>query len=650
VTIADQSLEIARDALRRHSWEEATEAFGQVAESQPLSPSDLESLAEATWWAGRPDESIDALERAYTGYVSAGDPARGAEVAILLMEHALRRTAGSVAAGWRAKAERLLDGLPESPSHARLKMFELITTLMSGDVDGALTLAEEAIDVARRVGDLSSETMSHVFKGRALVSRGDWQEGIRLIDEAAATALSGSLDFRTANNVYCCTIEACRSVGDFRRAGEWTEEADRWMERNSVSAYAGVCQIRRAELKRLRGDWSTAADEVRKACEQLERYRLIDEVGQGEVQVGWIRLQMGDYDEAESVFARAFEHGADPQPGLSLLMAARGNGGDAFNALRRNLGEDTDRPSRALKLPVFVHLAVASGETATAEEAVAELEDIAGEFGRPVFEAFAEMAKGELELGEGRADSAIAPLQRALALWRDLDFPFEGAATRTLLGRARLALGDELGARMDLEAARSAFERLGAGPALAEASRMIESIDRRKADKDRVAKAFVFTDIVTSTDLIGVIGDEAWSSLIAWHDRELRSVFAAHGGVEVSHAGDGFFVAFDAARAAIEAAVAIQRRLSDHRREHGFAPAVRIGVHVGEATVDDGVFRGQEVHLAARVSAAAQGDQVLISAAAKTAAGSIDYPVSEGAPHELKGIPGEVTLHVVDWR
>ena len=55
-------------------------------------------------------------------------------------------------------------------------------------------------------------------------------------------------------------------------------------------------------------------------------------------------------------------------------------------------------------------------------------------------------------------------------------------------------------------------------------------------------------------------------------------------GEEVHRTGDGFFVAFPDARTALACAIAIQRTLAEHRRAHGFAPQVRIGVHAAEAT------------------------------------------------------------------
>ena len=119
------------------------------------------------------------------------------------------------------------------------------------------------------------------------------------------------------------------------------------------------------------------------------------------------------------------------------------------------------------------------------------------------------------------------------------------------------------------------FERLGATLDLERVDALLGADGGRPASApagQRATKTFMFTDIVTSTDLVGVIGDEAWNALLDWHDRELRSAVAQHGGDEVNHTGDGFFVAFERATDAIDCAVDIERRLVRHRREHGFAP------------------------------------------------------------------------------
>jgi len=84
--------------------------------------------------------------------------------------------------------------------------------------------------------------------------------------------------------------------------------------------------------------------------------------------------------------------------------------------------------------------------------------------------------------------------------------------------------------------------------------------------------ALMFTDLAGSTPLVEAIGDAAWHDLSKWMDGEMRHCFAEHQGREVDHAGDGFFVVFESAADAIECARSIQRRLSTHRRLHGYAP------------------------------------------------------------------------------
>ena len=160
----------------------------------------------------------------------------------------------------------------------------------------------------------------------------------------------------------------------------------------------------------------------------------------------------------------------------------------------------------------------------------------------------------------------------------------------------------------------------------------------------------MFTDIVTSTDLVGLIGDEAWAELLHWHDRELRSAFAQHRGEDVNHTGDGFFVAFERAVDSVECAVEIQRRLLRHRRDHGFAPRVRIGLHTAEATREGRGYLGRGVHLAARIGAAAAGDEILASSTVTEQAGASRHSLSEPRTLTLKGVGEPIEVRAIDWR
>jgi class 3 adenylate cyclase len=160
----------------------------------------------------------------------------------------------------------------------------------------------------------------------------------------------------------------------------------------------------------------------------------------------------------------------------------------------------------------------------------------------------------------------------------------------------------------------------------------------------------MFTDIVTSTDLVGLIGDDAWSELLRWHDRELRDALGKHNGVVIDHTGDGFFAAFERAGDAIDAAVEVQRRLVRHRRDHGFAPSVRIGLHTAEAIHEAGNYRGRGVHVAARVGAAATPEEILVSQATVDAAKQVKFTLAEPRALQLKGVAEPVEARSVEWR
>lgn len=99
--------------------------------------------------------------------------------------------------------------------------------------------------------------------------------------------------------------------------------------------------------------------------------------------------------------------------------------------------------------------------------------------------------------------------------------------SRTVLAEAYQAIPDNDAAVVELEAAQSIFERLGA-------------LDGARRAAEATTGTFLFTDICGSTNLLEAIGDAAWHDFVEWHDRTLRALFGEHGGEEVDHAGDGF--------------------------------------------------------------------------------------------------------------
>lgn len=157
----------------------------------------------------------------------------------------------------------------------------------------------------------------------------------------------------------------------------------------------------------------------------------------------------------------------------------------------------------------------------------------------------------------------------------------------------------------------------------------------------------MFTDIVRSTDLVELIGDDAWGHLVRWHHATLGELIGEHHGEVVRTTGDGIFVTFADPRDAIGCAVAIQRALREHRTEHGFSPRVRIGAHAAEATREGDDWSGVEVHAAARISALAEADEILVS---KETAEGAPFEVSEPRSVPLKGIARPLKVVSVTWR
>jgi class 3 adenylate cyclase len=170
---------------------------------------------------------------------------------------------------------------------------------------------------------------------------------------------------------------------------------------------------------------------------------------------------------------------------------------------------------------------------------------------------------------------------------------------------------------------------------------------RGKAEPNRrVLKTFMFTDVVGSTNLVEALGDEAWDTLLRWHDATLREVFTAHEGREISTTGDGFFVGFDSPELAVAAAVAIQRRLAEHRSRNGFAPPVRIGIHASDAQQVGENYRGKGVHEAARIAGIAGGGEILASV---STIGSTARTTSVRSV-ELRGLSEPIEVATIDWR
>jgi class 3 adenylate cyclase len=661
--IAEASpLERGREALARHAWGEAYDLLTAADAEGGLGASELGLLAEAAWWVGKLPAAIEARERAYAAAIKAGEIEVAVEAAIRLVQYNTFRNAHTVANAWILRAERLLEGQPEHPGHGWLAVMKSLHAAMVGDAETMLAESQRAVDIARRFGDRNLEALALSGRGAALVSAGQVAEGLALVDEATVAAVSGELDPGIAGGVCCTTIEACTSLGAWERAAEWTEAQDRWCRREGLSGFPGMCRVFRSEIKRRRGAWLEAEAEAQQASVELEGF-VPAAVGTALYQIAEIRLRRGDLASTEEILLRAYSLGTDPEPALSLLRLAQGRAEAAMTGIRRALDAPIKTPSwRAPpdtgvhRLPLLVaqvEIALGSGDVATARAAAEELEELAGQYGTDSFRAPAAAAMGAVKVAEGEPAAGIPDLRRGIDLAHET--PYEAAATRLALAEALALTGDADSAAVEARTARGTFERLGATPDVRHADRLLATVEAGDAASaagplgERVTKAFMFTDIVDSTRFAELLGDEAWQRLLRWHDEALRAVVAEHGGEEIKATGDGFFLAFDDPDRAIDAAIAIQRRLAAQREAHGFAPAVRIGLHRAEAGRAGLDYLGIGVNQAARVGAAAAGGEILVTAATLEASRRASAQATRRTL-ELKGLSAPVEVAAIDWR
>jgi class 3 adenylate cyclase len=601
----------------------------------------MEQLAEAAFWMGHLEECIAARERAYAGLVQEGDVRGAALVALHLAFHHAGRNALAVAGGWLENAVTLLAEEPECAEQGWLAWIQAIVAAeLLGDREEALRCAERTIEIGRAVADRDVESLGVLEKGGILIHLGRVDEGLALLDQVMARAVSGLLGPWASAATYCGTISTCATLGDYRRASEWIEEVRRRPAEARSCEFPGDCRIHRAEILQLRGEWEEAEVEAARACDELASWDAAH-VAVGLYELGLLSLRRGDFAAAEQAFRQVQDNGGSPQPGRALLELARGRPEIAAAGLQDALDSTADDLARARLLPAATEASIAAGDLDTARRGADELERIAARYRTVTQRGRAAQAAGEVSLASGEPGHARDQLREALECWQHVGARYDEAGVRVPLGVALRELGEVDAGTLQLEQALDAFERLAA---TFDVERTRELLGKA-ASQARVVRTFMFTDIEESTTLLATIGDERWSDVLRRHDATLRRLFDRFDGQEIKQrgGGDGFFVAFASAAAALDCALAIQQAMSEEPGGGRSPLRVRVGVHEAEATRSFDDYGGRGVHEAARIAALASGGEVLVSMQTVESAGS-RHPVTETRSAELKGLAEPVLI------
>jgi class 3 adenylate cyclase len=164
---------------------------------------------------------------------------------------------------------------------------------------------------------------------------------------------------------------------------------------------------------------------------------------------------------------------------------------------------------------------------------------------------------------------------------------------------------------------------------------------RRAPEPNRVLATVLFTDIVGSTTLAAELGDARWRRLLGEHNLVARRLIERYGGALIDTAGDGLFATFDGPARAVRCAIAIRDGVSELGLE------IRAGLHTGEIELQGDDVAGLAVHIGARISALAQGGEVLVSSTVKDLVLGSGLVFEERGDHALKGVPGEWRIFAV---
>jgi len=466
-----------RDAFARQRWKDAYTELSAAAAEAELEPDDLERLATAAYVMGKDAEAISVWRRAHHELIDRGKSERAARCGFWLCLSLLLRGERAQCAGWLARTERMLaDADTECVEHGYALLIRGLLSLFGGDASAARALLERAFGIAERHREADLIALTLLSRGQTLIELEEIPEGVALLDEAMVGVTSGEVSPAAAGIVYCAVILDCQKIFDVRRAHEWTMALDGWCRAHpDLASLRGRCLVHRSQVKQLRGEWTGALEEARQACERLSDLpRSV--AGLAFYQRGELHRLRGELAQAEDMYREAGRRGCEPQPGAALLWWARGDLAAAERAIRRLVGEAQGSDGASVRpdaLGPYVEIMLAVGDVTAARWGVDELTRIAEALGAPFLHATAAQVSGALLLAEEQPQQALTVLRRAATLWEELEMPYDVARVGVLIGCACQKLGDQDTGRLHFDAARSAFESLGAAPDVARIDQLV---------------------------------------------------------------------------------------------------------------------------------------------------------------------------------
>lgn len=453
-------------SLAAAEWGDAFAHFHAVVQSRPSAEA-YEGVAMAAWWLDDVAAVFAFRERAYRLYRERGDRLGAARCATWIgLDHYIYRAERAIASGWLQRANRLLDGLAPAAEHGWLAIWSgHIALFDDNDVETARHAGSETQALARSLDLPDLEALALALEGLAHVCEGQVDDGMRRLDEAATTAISGDVsDFDAIATICCYLIFACERVRDYDRAAEWCEKVEQVSLRCDYRSMFPVCRTHYAAVLLWRGDWQRAEAELSEAIRQLTSARrgwVTDSV----VRLAELRRRQGRLDEAAVLFEQS---AGDARSLLGLAELALDQrdavtAADFVDRFLRRVPRD-DRTERAVGLDLAVRVRIALGEVDRARDLLSELDETAALVGAQTHHAFVSLGRGRIAVAAGEIDLARRSFEDAVDLFERAGAPYETALSRFELARLLSADGRDRASVREADAARVTFMRLGAHP------------------------------------------------------------------------------------------------------------------------------------------------------------------------------------------
>ncbi|HXV57320.1 MAG TPA: LuxR C-terminal-related transcriptional regulator [Gaiellaceae bacterium] len=464
-----------RRALTAGEWGAARAAFASVLDAGE-SPEALDGYGLALWFLGEIDEGMELRQRACADYAQAGEADRAARVAVWISHQYLISGRASVANGWLARAERVLEEAEPCAGHGWVAVER---ARRAASVEACLEQSRHALEIAAEHGDDDLEVFALSVLGRAEISAGLYEEGMARLEEAMAAATAGRVrNPHTLGEAYCNLVAACAAAGDWERAAEWCEHIDEFAYRRGIVPLYGACRTIHADVLVASGRWNDAETALEDALAAHARHYPAM-AGSTVSTLALLRIRQGRLAEAEQLLSEREER-VPSLLALAELRLAEGEPAVAASLLERALASaEGDLLADSRLLVPLVDARLASGEADAAREASSRLDELAARSERPLVAARADLAGARAELALGHLEAARERASAALAAFGGLGMPHEAAEARLELARtlveelpqlardeARLAFTTfkDLGAARGMDAAAAVLRDAGAGP------------------------------------------------------------------------------------------------------------------------------------------------------------------------------------------